>query len=627
MTDIAPEQERELSRFPEPLRALIHAELRAGNTIDELGHSHPAPPVGAYVRLGRPISTRPRESGQGLHFYERNGSLYAGEFTDAQRYFFVLEPPHPPSPALDMDAIRAAHAPSAREMPHPDDRYVAPGAVAPECAPVLDTVEGVKGTIVLGMKRGGTYSTAHREGGTRICYRAGKYVRDDYGDRPALYELHDDAAFLAMLFAFFRHEVARGAGTLSELDTWRKILARMEPAAGRGTRTPAAAHGRTDAPSSAPRMSRLHVRLAVGVALLVGLALAGYRFFTLPPTGLPLGAALRTHSHVFQLVHTVERRLPSLHRAPGSDRFRIDLLAVDLNDPTRSVTVPLLRDQGAHAVTPITKILGVEGHVVWVQALDTFAVNLRTKEVARTEDLVEKNPELALFLASARPDYGDRFVMVAPDSSYAYAFDPDTLKASMVRAPRRDTWLAEQRAGRLEASLCSGGMVGERRFIALAAPADHGDFVVGATLPRDFDAREKDERRSLLVGTTDGAGPRPRITESAPLAAGSGYREGVFLRSAPAAGILRAADPDSVLMLHRPGAEPFAAYTLIRLGLGGRPVWSADTGIGRLRQVLPGPNDVVLIGERTPVHSQVPEPILVRIAFAGGAASTASLWR
>jgi hypothetical protein len=625
MTDLTPEQERELARFPEPLRALIYAELRAGNTLDELGHSHPAPPVGAYVRLGRPVRTRPRESGQGLSFYERSGSLYAGEFTDAQRYFFVLEPPLPPAPPPDMDAIRAAHAPApfVQDTPRPDDRYVPPGAVAPEPAPDLDTVEGVKRAIVLGMKRGGTYSTAHKEGGTRISHRSGKYVRDDYGDSPALYELHDDAAFLAMLFAYFRHEVSRGQTAPSELDVWRRILERMErPGAASALVPSAAAHAEVT-----KRLSRLHAAFAVTVALLVGLAVASYRFITIPSTGLPLGAALRTPSHVFQLIHTVERRLPSLHRAPGSDRFRIDLLAVDLNDPTRSDTLPLLRDQGANAITPITKMLGVEGDVVWVQALDTFAVNLRTKDVARTEDLVEKNPELQLFLASARPDFTDRFVMVAPDYSYAYAFDPDTLKATMVRAPKRDTWLAEQRAGRLEASLCSGGLLTDQRWIAIATEEyARSDLSVGATLPRDFPPSDHDERRMLYAGTTDGTAPRPRVAESAPRS-GAVYRDGVFLRASAGAGLLRAAAPDSLFMLHRPGAEPFAALSLSRLTAEGKALWSVDTGVGRLQQVLPGAGDVVLIGERTPLPNRAPEPILVRVTLADGALGTLSLWR
>src|SRR5262249_55727907 len=98
----------ELEAFPQVLRTLLAAELAAGNQIVEIGHGFPAPPAGAYVKLARPLSTRPRVSGEGIDFYDRNGSLYSGEFPDAKRFYFLLKPPHPPEPEPNMDAIREA---------------------------------------------------------------------------------------------------------------------------------------------------------------------------------------------------------------------------------------------------------------------------------------------------------------------------------------------------------------------------------------------------------------------------------------------------------------------------------------------------------------------------------------
>lgn len=100
------DQQAELGRFPLPLRALIDAELAVGNTIVEIGHSFPAPPVGAYCKLSKHVTSRTRDSDDQVDFYDRNSSIYSGEFTDAKRYFFVLEPPHPQEPEPDMDAIR-----------------------------------------------------------------------------------------------------------------------------------------------------------------------------------------------------------------------------------------------------------------------------------------------------------------------------------------------------------------------------------------------------------------------------------------------------------------------------------------------------------------------------------------
>ncbi len=107
MKDSAPFA-KELAAFPAALRKLIEDELNAGNGIAEVSSGFPAPPVGAYVKLENPVSTRPHESADGVVFYDRNSSSYSGEFTDENRFYFVLEPPHPPEPEPDMNAIRAA---------------------------------------------------------------------------------------------------------------------------------------------------------------------------------------------------------------------------------------------------------------------------------------------------------------------------------------------------------------------------------------------------------------------------------------------------------------------------------------------------------------------------------------
>lgn len=102
--------DQQLAAFPAALRALVEAELAAGNTVVEVAGGFPAPPVGAFVRLAKPITTRLRESMPPLRFYERKSALYSGEWTDAKRYYFVLEPAQPP-PEPDMDAIRAVAMP------------------------------------------------------------------------------------------------------------------------------------------------------------------------------------------------------------------------------------------------------------------------------------------------------------------------------------------------------------------------------------------------------------------------------------------------------------------------------------------------------------------------------------
>ncbi|MBL9199769.1 MAG: hypothetical protein JNL39_04640 [Opitutaceae bacterium] len=108
------EIKRQLAAFPAALQKLVAAELKAGNTIAELSHGFPAAPCGAYVKLAQPVGPRRRKSAGEITFFDRNGSDYAGEFTTAQRHFFVLEPARPPEPAPDMDALRAAREASQR---------------------------------------------------------------------------------------------------------------------------------------------------------------------------------------------------------------------------------------------------------------------------------------------------------------------------------------------------------------------------------------------------------------------------------------------------------------------------------------------------------------------------------
>ncbi len=106
-----PELKNELAKFPIVLRVLIETELAAGNSIIEVGHSFPAPPAGAYVKLANKVSTRARADGDGLSFKERCSSIISGEFTDAQRCYFVIEPPNLPPVEPDMSAIRKTYEP------------------------------------------------------------------------------------------------------------------------------------------------------------------------------------------------------------------------------------------------------------------------------------------------------------------------------------------------------------------------------------------------------------------------------------------------------------------------------------------------------------------------------------
>jgi hypothetical protein len=93
----------------------------------------------------------------------------------------------------------------------------------------LDTVAAMQRAIVAGMKRGGSFGTSHKEGGTNIFWRNGKFIRTDCGDDPDHKEFADEAEFLKMLRQFCQWDVARhdGKEPLPDFDVWKLILRRL----------------------------------------------------------------------------------------------------------------------------------------------------------------------------------------------------------------------------------------------------------------------------------------------------------------------------------------------------------------------------------------------------------------
>ncbi len=144
---------KEFASFPAALRALVEAELDAGNFIAAIEHGFPAAPCGAFLRLANAAGEARRTSTSEVDFYARNNSNHAGEFTTAERRFFVLEPPLPPPPDPDMDAIRNAHEPRptpiARLAERSVSEYALPAALAPAESPLTNSETPTGWTRVL----------------------------------------------------------------------------------------------------------------------------------------------------------------------------------------------------------------------------------------------------------------------------------------------------------------------------------------------------------------------------------------------------------------------------------------------------------------------------------------------
>lgn len=94
----------------------------------------------------------------------------------------------------------------------------------------LDSVAAIQKAIIAALKSGARFRTSHKEGGSNIFWNQGRFVRSDYGDYPNEWRFTDETEFLKMLFPFFHWEVSRNSdkGELSEIDSWRLILRRMD---------------------------------------------------------------------------------------------------------------------------------------------------------------------------------------------------------------------------------------------------------------------------------------------------------------------------------------------------------------------------------------------------------------
>ncbi|MSU59898.1 MAG: hypothetical protein EXS35_17315 [Pedosphaera sp.] len=371
--------------------------------------------------------------------------------------------------------------------------------------------------------------------------------------------------------------------------------------------------------------SPLVIALAAVVLVLLFTGLAAWHFVSNKSTGIPLGPAVRLPHHISQILQTTERYLPTLHRNPDKDRFRLDLLLISLTDPTKQETITLLRQQQRNALQPMTKILGGTGNVVWVQALDLFAVNLETKRVLRSSDFTKLNPELAVFLTSARCEFKDQLIVVSPDQRKAYAIDATTFKAESVPVPKNVGWINPNATP--ESLLCAGGLLASNEWFGVLTAKDlASDFKTGFRVPLDCPVNLANESRRLYRGRLDASAPRPRIEAMEPIS-DLDYQNCALVRDAKGVALLRLATPDSVLLTHRSSTDSGGTLLVTRLEPNGKTGWTADTGIGLLEQVLPDERIIAFIGTRPAVPNKVPEPILVLLNTSTGGMTTHSLWR
>ena len=95
-----------------------------------------------------------------------------------------------------------------------------------------------------------------------------------------------------------------------------------------------------------------------------------------------------------------------------------------------------------------------------------------------------------------------------------------------------------------------------------------------------------------------------------------------FMRAAEQSDVVRFTGPDGVLVVYEAGQPTARTVHIARVNLDGTIAWTADTRLGRLRQVLPHGQLPALVGD---FENQLTEPALVVVRLSDGTVSRQSL--
>ncbi len=91
-------------------------------------------------------------------------------------------------------------------------------------------IAALQSEVLAALRSGCGFTTAHKEGGTRLYFNGSVYVRSDYGDQPNTHEVYrDDAAMIRCLRNFYDWPARRDVYPLQprELDVWNYIRGQL----------------------------------------------------------------------------------------------------------------------------------------------------------------------------------------------------------------------------------------------------------------------------------------------------------------------------------------------------------------------------------------------------------------
>lgn len=367
------------------------------------------------------------------------------------------------------------------------------------------------------------------------------------------------------------------------------------------------------------------------IVLVVAVSAVALRkmFMIASPTGFPVGLSVRTPEHIATLIQTLEPYVPSLHRNPANDRYRLALFLqpVDGRSAGRKVLIVKQRPAGEFR---LAKLLGCDGRTVWFAAADLGGVNLATGKLVGPAELRAANPSLTeAWDDPRRVSFEQRLRVISPDHRTVLEVEPDTLRAAPARVEQN---AAQSPFGfTLQDFLSAGARPSPAEWLGLLSPKEAALEYKPKSWLRPLNRAEdtKDMRRfhQAQLGPELDRGNRAILSLTA--LSGDEYLNAAFVRADAKADPLRLSGPDGFLMIYT--SRPGLAGTLMvaRVDTAGKVVWKTDTGIDRfkLSQILPDARRAGFIGTRPPVPNKVSEPILVLVDTESGALSVSSLWQ
>jgi len=216
-------------------------------------------------------------------------------------------------------------------------------------------------------RAGASIETAHKEGGSRIYFRKGVFIHEEYGDRESHREFLSEQEFLDHLLEVrdWKLSAVHGSPRLSDLEAWQAIVDQL--ANSRASRVFQSRS--TAAQSQAARAYFKHSRLRMWFAIVVGtLVLSGALVWkALAPlvvirtTGSPLGEAVGSPAFVAQLISRQQPYVPSLNRHPDHDRFDVALLIHPRDSTAKAARLDLAEGYTASESMNAARLLGFDG--------------------------------------------------------------------------------------------------------------------------------------------------------------------------------------------------------------------------------------------------------------------------